>query len=98
MPARKDCVTAMKIALVEPLAVKGETMGKFAAKVKEMGHELTVYNDRDASVEGLKARSAGRDAITIANTPHPAETSSACPQLKNTNVASTAGDQTEVEH
>ena len=60
----------MKIALVEPLAVKAETMEKFEKKIREMGHELTVYADRDPSPEALKKRSAGMDAVLIANTPY----------------------------
>ena len=88
----------MKIALVEPLAVKAETMEKFAAKIAEMGHELTAYNDRDASVEGLKARSAGMDAIIIANTPYRAEIIDACPDLKYIDVAFTGVDHIDVDH
>ena len=89
---------AMKIALVEPLAVKPETMQAFEEKVRKLGHSLTVYNDRDASVEGLKARSAGMDAIIIANTPYGAEIIDACPELKYIDVAFTGVDHIDIAH
>lgn len=88
----------MKIALVEPLAVKPETMQAFEEKVRKLGHSLTVYNDRDASVEGLKARSAGMDAIIIANTPYGAEIIDACPELKYIDVAFTGVDHIDIAH
>lgn len=87
----------MKIALVEPLAVKAETLEAFAANIKKLGHELTVYNDRDPSPEGLRARSKGMDAIIIANTPYPAEVIDACPELKYIDVAFTGVDHIDVE-
>lgn len=88
----------MKIALVEPLAVKPETMQAFEEKVRKLGHSLTVYNDRDASVKGLKARSAGMDAIIIANTPYGAEIIDACPELKYIDVAFTGVDHIDIAH
>jgi D-3-phosphoglycerate dehydrogenase len=88
----------MKIALVEPLAVKAETMEKFEKKIREMGHELIIYSDRDPSLEALKQRSAGMDAILIANTPYRADVIDACPQLKYIDVAFTGVDHIDIDH
>ncbi len=88
----------MKIALVEPLAVKAETMEKFEKKIREMGHELIIYSDRDPSPEALKQRSAGMDAILIANTPYRADVIDACPQLKYIDVAFTGVDHIDIDH
>ena len=88
----------MKIALVEPLAVKAETMEKFEKKIREMGHELTVYAVRVPSPEALKKRSAGMDAVLIANTPYRADVIDACPQLKYIDVAFTGVDHIDIDH
>ncbi len=87
----------MKIALVEPLAVKAETMEQFEKKVRGMGHELTVYPDRDPSPDALRKRSEGMDAIIIANTPYRAEVIDACPQLKYIDVAFTGVDHIDID-
>lgn len=88
----------MKIALLEPLAVKAETMTAFEEKIHALGHQLTVFSDRDPSPECLRQRSAGMDAVIIANTPYPAEVIDACPQLKYIDVAFTGVDHIDIEH
>lgn len=87
----------MKIALLEPLAIRNETLDAFVTKIKTLGHEITVYNDRDPSPEGLRARSQGMDAVIIANTPYREDVLEACPELRYIDVAFTGVDHIDVD-
>lgn len=88
----------MKIALLEPLAIRSETLDAFVTKIKTLGHEITVYNDRDPSPEGLRARSQGMDAVIIANTPYREDVLETCPDLRYIDVAFTGVDHIDVDY
>lgn len=88
----------MKIALLEPLSIREETLDAFVTKIKALGHEITVYSDRDTSLAGLQARSEGMDAVIIANTPYREDVLKACPNLRYIDVAFTGVDHIDVEY
>ena len=82
----------MKIALLEPLGVSGELIEKLAAPLKQAGHEFVYYDTKTADPEELKRRSAGCDAVMIANNPYPACVVESAKELKLLNVAFTGID------
>lgn len=88
----------MKIALLEPLAIREETLSAFVGKIKDLGHEIIVYGDRDPSPEALRKRSQGMDAVIIANTPYREEVLEACPELRYIDVAFTGVDHIDVDY
>lgn len=82
----------MHIALLEPLLIPDTMLDAMAAPLLEQGHDLTIYDQKPASVSELIHRAQGMDAIIIANTPFPAEAVAACPQLRYIDVAFTGVD------
>ena len=82
----------MKIALLEPLGVKKELINQLAAPSRAEGHEFVYYDQKTTDPEELKKRSAGCEAVMIANNPYPDAVIEACEGLKMINVAFTGID------
>ena len=82
----------MKIALLEPLGVKKELIDELAAPIRAEGHEFVYYDQKTMDPEELKKRSAGCEAVMIANNPYPDAVIEACEGLKMINVAFTGID------
>ena len=82
----------MKIALLEPLGVKKELIDELAAPIRAEGHEFVYYDQKTTDPEELKKRSAGCEAVMIANNPYPDAVIEACEGLKMINVAFTGID------
>ncbi|MDO4483256.1 MAG: 2-hydroxyacid dehydrogenase [Clostridia bacterium] len=82
----------MKIALLEPLGVAPEMIEELSAPIRVAGHEFVYYAAKTTDPEELIRRSAGCEAVMIANNPFPAQVVKACPELKLINVAFTGID------
>ena len=86
----------MRIAILEPLGISREAMEAKTAPLRAQGHAVTVYADRNPDPAELLRRSAGQDAVVIANTPYPGEVIRACPELKLIDVAFTGIDHVDM--
>ena len=82
----------MKIALLEPLGVSRELIDELAAPIRAAGHDFVYYDQKTTDPEELKRRSAGCEAVMIANNPYPGAVIDACTDLKMINVAFTGID------
>lgn len=86
----------MKIVLLEGLGVSEEIIQKQAEKLKEMGHELTVYEkNTDPEVQAKRSRDA--DAVILANMPLSPRVIDEADHLKFIDVAFTGVDHIPVE-
>lgn len=86
----------MKIVLLEGLGVSEEIIQKHAEKLKEMGHELTVYEkNTDPEVQAKRSRDA--DAVILANMPLSPRVIDEADHLKFIDVAFTGVDHIPVE-
>ncbi len=86
----------MKIVLLESLAVSQEVLDKFAARLREKGHEFCTY-ERDEDEDVLIGRAKDADVIMIANMPLSGRVIHSCPKLKFINVAFTGVDHVDLE-
>lgn len=82
----------MKVALIEPLRVPGETIETLAQPIREMGHEFVYYDEKTTDPEELLKRSKDADVVMIANNPYPKEVVEQLSQTKLINVAFTGVD------
>ncbi|MCQ2452572.1 MAG: 2-hydroxyacid dehydrogenase [Oscillospiraceae bacterium] len=82
----------MKIALLEPIGISKEALGRLSAGLKERGHEFVAYDAKTTDPEELIARSAGCQVVMIANNPYPEAVVRACPDLKLLDIAFTGID------
>lgn len=86
----------MKIVLLEGLGVSEEIIQKHAEKLKEMGHELIVYEkNTDPEVQAKRSRDA--DAVILANMPLSPRVIDEADHLKFIDVAFTGVDHIPVE-
>ena len=82
----------MKIALLEPLGVSRELIDELSAPIRAAGHEFVYYDRKTADPRELTDRSAGCEAVMIANNPYPDAVIDASKELKMINVAFTGID------
>lgn len=82
----------MQIALLEPLRIPDSMLDKMSAPLLAQGHDLTIYDQKPASVSELVHRARDMEAVILANTPFPAEAIAACPRLRFIDVAFTGVD------
>lgn len=82
----------MKIALLEPLGVSRELIDELSAPIRAAGHEFVYYDQKTADLRELTDRSAGCEAVMIANNPYPDAVIDASKELKMINVAFTGID------
>lgn len=82
----------MKIALLEPLGVDDALIDELSSPLIAAGHEFVRYDRRTNETEELIRRSAGCEAVIIANTPYPDEVIRASDHLRLLDVAFTGID------
>ena len=82
----------MKIALLEPLGVSREMIDELSEPIRAAGHEFIYYDQKSTDPEELKRRSAGCEAVMIANNPYPDAVIDANPDLRMIDVAFTGID------
>jgi len=82
----------VKIAILEPLAIKKERMDAYCNDLRTAGHTVTVYETKTTDPAELSARTGDNEIVVIANTPYPAAVIEAAPALKMIAVAFTGID------
>ena len=87
----------MKIVFLEPLGLKPEVVEKACAGLKQAGHEVVVYPNRNEDPAELKRRAEGADVIVESNIPLRKDFLDACPNLKMLSIAFTGLDHIDME-
>ena len=82
----------MNISLLEPLGIPDAEVERFAARLRELGHEFTYHATKSTDAAELARRSAGQDVVMIANNPYPDEVVRSANSLKMLAVAFTGID------
>ena len=82
----------MKISLLEPLGVSEALIQELSEPIRARGHEFVYYPQKTTDPDELIRRSAGCEAIMIANNPYPDAVVRASEGLKLINVAFTGID------
>ena len=87
----------MKIVFLEPLGLKVNQIEASCANLKQAGHEVVIYPDRNENLEVLKQRAEGADVIIESNIPLRKDFLDACPNLKMLSIAFTGLDHIDME-
>src|SRR5690625_3133575 len=87
----------MKIVVLEPLGISGETFNNLTKPLTDSGHELVVYDDGKTDDETLKTRVKDAEILVLANMPLSGEVIDAADNLKYISVAFTGYDHIDLE-
>ena len=87
----------MKIVFLEPLGLKVEQIEAACEGLKNGGHEVVVYPDRNENLDELIRRAEGAEVIVESNIPLRKDFLDACPQLKMLSIAFTGLDHIDME-
>ena len=77
----------MKIVLLEPLGISGETLDHLSEHLKALGHTFISYDSFTTDIQELIKRSEGADVLMLANHPLPGEVIRQDENLKFVSVA-----------
>lgn len=86
----------MKIVLLEPLGVPGDSIDALAEKLKDGGHEFVRYDARGDDEELIR-RAKDAQVLMLANMPLSAEVINACADLQFIDVAFTGVDHVALD-
>ena len=87
----------MKIVFLEPLGLKVSQIEAACEGLKNAGHEVVIYPDRNESLVELKRRAEGAEVIVESNIPLRKDFLDACPKLKMLSIAFTGLDHIDLE-
>lgn len=87
----------MRIVFLEPLGLKVEQIEAACRELKNAGHELVIYPDRNESLDELKRRAADAEVVVESNIPLRKDFLDACPNLKMLSIAFTGLDHIDLE-
>ncbi|MGP1447623.1 MAG: NAD(P)-dependent oxidoreductase [Candidatus Limimorpha sp.] len=87
----------MKIVFLEPLGLPTAMIETACSGLKQLGHEVVVFSDRDDNPKALKQRAAGAQVIVESNMPLRKDFFDACPDLKMLSIAFTGLDHIDTE-
>ena len=87
----------MKIVFLEPLGLKVSLIEEACAGLKQQGHEVVIYPDRNENIDELKRRTEGAEVIIESNIPLRKDFLDACPNLKMLSIAFTGLDHIDME-
>lgn len=87
----------MKITFLEPLGLKVNQIESACQNLKQAGHEVVIYPDRNENLDVLKQRAEGADVIIESNIPLRKDFLDACPNLKMLSIAFTGLDHIDME-
>ena len=87
----------MKITFLEPLGLKVNQIESACQHLKQAGHEVVIYPDRNENLDVLKQRAEGADVIIESNIPLRKDFLDACPNLKMLSIAFTGLDHIDME-
>lgn len=86
----------MNIVFLEPLSLCNCKANALKKEFKDMGHELTVFNDRNENEEELISRAKNADIIAVSNIKISKHFIESCPNLKMISVAFTGVDHIDM--
>lgn len=87
----------MKIVFLEPLGLKVQQIEAACEGLKNAGHEVVIYPDRNENLDVLKQRAEGAEVIVESNIPLRKDFLDACPKLKMLSIAFTGLDHIDME-
>lgn len=87
----------MNIVFIEPLGVCESTIQSECQILKENGHKITVYGNRNENEDVLIERAQEADVVVVSNIPLKKHFFEACPKLKMLSVAFTGLDHIDLE-
>ena len=87
----------MKIVFLEPLGLKPEIIESACSGLKQQGHEVVIYPDRNENLDELIRRAQDAEVIIESNIPLRKNFLDACPKLKMLSIAFTGLDHIDME-
>ena len=87
----------MKIVFLEPLGLKPEIIESACAGLKQQGHEVVVYPDRNENLDELILRAHDAEVVIESNIPLRKNFLDACPKLQLLSIAFTGLDHIDME-
>ncbi len=90
-------IRPMKIVFLEPLGLQTDLIEKSCSRLKQLGHEVVVFPDRNDNPDVLKQRASGAQVVVESNMPLRKDFFDACPDLKMLSIAFTGLDHIDVE-
>ena len=87
----------MKIVFLEPLGLKPENIESACSSLKQQGHEVVVYPDRNENLDELIRRAQDAEVVIESNIPLRKNFLDACPKLKMLSIAFTGLDHIDME-
>ena len=87
----------MKIVFLEPLGLKVPQIEAACEGLKQAGHEVVVYPDRNENLDELIRRAEGAEVVIESNIPLRKDFLDACPHLKMLSIAFTGLDHIDME-
>lgn len=88
----------MKITILEPLGVPGDTLVHMMQEAVGAGVEIQYYDTRKEDTETLIERSKDADAVVLSNFKYPRQVMEHCPKLKYICVAFTGYDHVDMDY
>lgn len=88
----------MKIVILEPLGVPGDTLVHMMQEAVGAGVEIQYYDTRKEDTETLIERSRDADAVVLSNFKYPRQVMEHCPKLKYICVAFTGYDHVDMDY
>ncbi len=87
----------MKIVFLEPLGLKPEIIESACVGLKQQGHEVVIYPDRNENLDELIRRAQDAEVVIESNIPLRKNFLDACPKLKMLSIAFTGLDHIDME-
>ena len=87
----------MKIVFLEPLGLKTDLIETACAGLRQQGHDVVIYPDRNENIDELKRRAEGAEIIIESNIPLRKDFLDVCPKLKMLSIAFTGLDHIDME-
>lgn len=87
----------MNIVFVESLGMCECTINKSLATLKNQGHTVTFYHDRNENEEVLIERAQNAEVVVVSNIPLRKHFFENCPKLRMLSVAFTGVDHIDLE-
>jgi D-3-phosphoglycerate dehydrogenase len=87
----------MKIVFLEPLGLKTSIIEEACAGLKQQGHEVVIYPDRNENLDELIRRAQDAEVVIESNIPLRKNFLDACPKLKMLSIAFTGLDHIDME-
>ena len=88
----------MKIVMMEPIGVSDSLIESLAAPLKQEGHQLICYQDRETDPAKLAARIGDGEILIMANQPLGRQVLEQCENLKMISIGFTGVDHVDVEY